>query len=263
MKSKVLRAKGEKARSSSLPFALDPSLFTRAAWRKTAWNLACFSILLVIACFSAWARDVEPHAGLSAIHVSGGAILRKGQIVTVTWDALPPDTDEFELLLQCEPPISIRLRLTECEEPEMRSFAWRVPDLPALEARIVLRRGEKGRELLWARSEPLQIIGGADFAEPVVERRASVENAPRVLLRDGELWLQENPRRWRPQESADGLAGEEISGRQDAALIPCAMPTLAGAATGTVQKMERERSPARRTPARPLLRKSQVLQLRI
>jgi len=273
VKGKALRVKSEEVKREegqcgSLPFTLHPFTlhplpFTLAACRKAARHIAFFVMTFALLGEAALARGVESHAGLLAIHVSGGPVLRNGQIVTLTWDALPRDTDEFELLLQCEAPVSIRLRLTECEEPEMRSFAWRVPDLPVLEARIVLRRGEKGRELLWARSGPLQIIGGEDFAEPVGAIRAAAANGPRVLLRDGELWLQENPLTRGLDEGAEGRAGEEISGRQEAALVPCAMPTLAGAATGTVQKMERERSPARRSSARPISRKPQVLQLRI
>jgi len=230
---------------------------------KIAKSATFFLVLLLLARGTAWARDAENHAGLASIRVSGGGVLHKGQVVNLTWDALPKDTEEFELLLLCEAPVPITLRLTECEEPELRFFSWRVPGLPSLRARIVLRRGEKGDESLWAQSQPFQILADCGLAEAVAGGNAYASNGPRVSLRDGELWLREDSSRKGLDESATGLASEELSGRNEAALQPGVVSCLAIPAGAAQHGAERARAPIRRSFAQVRYRKPSALQLRI
>ncbi len=245
------------------PLATGPSPFTLAAWRKAAKSVAFFLVLLLLACGQAWARVAGTSGNPSLLKVSGGGIVHAGQVVSVTWNGLPSDTDEFELLLQCETPGPLTLRLTECEEPAMRAFSWHVPDgLPSLRARIVLRRGEKGRELLWARSEPFQISAGRLFAR-LAETADTDVNIARVSMRDGELWLREEAPRPGRDEHAGGFEAEEFSGRNEAALQPGVVHTLAIPASAPQHGAELARAPIRRPFTRIRPRKPSTLQLRI
>ena len=100
-----------------------------------------------------------------------------GTRVTITWDALPPGTEEFELLLRCKLPAPLKFRLTECVEPDVQSLDWTVANIPCQAAAIVLRFGLGGREMTWGRSEPFLIR--ADARAPV----------PSMILSRGELWV--------------------------------------------------------------------------
>lgn len=100
-----------------------------------------------------------------------------GITVAATWAPLPPGTEEFELLLRCDLPTPITLRLTECERPELCSLEWIVPNLPCRGATLLLRLGLGGRELTWAQSETFRIC--ADARLPVAS----------AFFSRGELWL--------------------------------------------------------------------------
>jgi len=108
----------------------------------------------------------------------------------VTWDALPSDTEEFELLLKIERPAPLKIRLTESQDPALGSLSWQIPDLPCTGARLVLRRGAHGRETTWAASERFSIVPSG-----LGERRAA---AVRMAFRDDELWLETAPLPARP-----------------------------------------------------------------
>lgn len=90
----------------------------------------------------------------------GSDRLEPGQKVRITWSRLPPDTEEFELLLKCESPFVFKVRLTECKDPGLDAISWIVPRIPCQRARLLLRRGERGREIDWAWSRPFSIRGG-------------------------------------------------------------------------------------------------------
>jgi len=115
--------------------------------------------------------------GHPSVQLSQDRILRPGTTIRVTWTSLPPETEEFELLLGLESPASGTVRLTECRDPALASLTWRVPHHPAERARILLRLGRRGREILWARSEPFSIARSDD---PRVER---------LRYRRGEIWI--------------------------------------------------------------------------
>ena len=107
--------------------------------------------------------------------------LRPGQAVRVHWTALPPGAEEFELLLRCESPVPITLRLTESQDPDLAYFLWRVPGISCDRARLLLRQGMEGREVLWAQSEPFRIEVSPSAA------------TPKVAFLSGEYWVEDGP----------------------------------------------------------------------
>jgi hypothetical protein len=115
----------------------------------------------------------------SDILLDGPGAFRPGEGAVIRWGALPQGTAEFELLLQCEEPIPIVLRLTGSQDPDLRALEWRVPNIPCDRARVIIRSNWGGREILLARSEPFQILvaGGVPLQ--------------RVDFQEGELWVRE------------------------------------------------------------------------
>jgi hypothetical protein len=121
---------------------------------------------------------------------SAGDTLRGGQSVVVRWENLPP-LDEFELLLRIGADPRATVRLTRSLDDGEASYRWRVPNLPARSARLVLRGELHETEVELAASETFQI--GVDPFTPLEE----------ISFRDGELWDA-------PQSSS--LPGDAFSG---------------------------------------------------
>ena len=71
---------------------------------------------------------------------------RAGEVVTLRWTSLPPETEEFELLLSLDGGRQF-IRLTEMQEPDLESLEWRVPNLPSSDAHLRLRVGLNGEEI--------------------------------------------------------------------------------------------------------------------
>lgn len=130
---------------------------------------------------------------LKAVTLSAAGDLRPGQEITVTWEPLPPDTEEFELLLRLEAPVALTLRLTECEDPSVEHLSWRVPAVPCDRATLLLRHGRKRREALWGMSLPFSI------------RRVPRGTLQRVTLRLGELWVCDAPAPHAIERTAAGI----------------------------------------------------------
>jgi hypothetical protein len=121
---------------------------------------------------------------------SGGEILTGGENVVVRWEDLPP-IGEFELLLRIGGDPRATVRLTRSLVDGEPAYRWRVPNLPAHAARLVLRGELDDREVEVASSETFGIA--ADPFTPLEE----------ISLRDGELWDA-------PQ--AAGLPGGDLAG---------------------------------------------------
>jgi hypothetical protein len=108
-----------------------------------------------------------------------GQPLEAGTVVEVSWSGLPDDAEEVELLLSLDGGRRVEVRLTEQLSPAGRSYSWRVPNISARRASLVLRMGIEGHEIESAPSAPFEIL--PDASRPV----QSVE------WRDQELWLAE------------------------------------------------------------------------
>ena len=111
--------------------------------------------------------------------VRGGRPLEAGTAVEVSWRGLPGNVEEVELLLSLDGGRRVAVRLTEQLSPAGRSWIWRVPNISARRASLVLRMGIEGREIESAPSEPFEIVSDASRPGESVE------------LRDEELWLGE------------------------------------------------------------------------
>jgi hypothetical protein len=106
--------------------------------------------------------------------------LEAGTVVEVLWSGVPENAEEVELLLSLDGGRRIAVRLTEQFSPSGRSYTWRVPNISARRASLVLRMGIEGREIEGPPSEPFEIV--PDASRP----------GESVSLRDEELWLGEN-----------------------------------------------------------------------
>jgi len=128
---------------------------------------------------------------------SAGEAVSAGSVMEVRWSGLSHDTEEVELLLYLDGRMS-SLRLTEELSPAGGSYRWRVPELSARRAFLVLRMGVAGREI---ESEPT-----AEFE--IVPSGSS--SGATIRWSDGEMWLA--PEVAAPEETprpAAGLAATE------------------------------------------------------
>ena len=153
--------------------------------------------------------------------------LEAGEVVTVRWSGLPGEVEELEFLLQREDGDVVRL--TEQLLPSSGSFGWIVPDLPAREARLVLRAGIEGREITLASSEPFAIRGAAGRA--------------RLQFRDGEWWTLEV----RPPSAEPARVSPRLDARSPKPLAHTNRPLLVRTRVdiGAVQPLERSERTAR------------------
>jgi hypothetical protein len=122
-----------------------------------------------------------------------GQILQGGTVVEVSWSGVPANAEEVELLLSLDGGRRVALRLTEQLSSGDRSYLWRVPNLSAGSAALILRLGIGGREIESAPSVLFEIL-----PEP------SSRPAESLDWRAGELWLDEEgrPRGADPRPSA-------------------------------------------------------------
>ncbi len=111
-----------------------------------------------------------------------GEPLRAGSVVEVSWSNVPANAEEVELLLSLDGGKRVAVRLTEQLSPAGLSYVWRVPNLTATRASLVLRMGIEGREIESAPSATFEIVPDASRPVQPVDWRA------------GELWLGEEGR---------------------------------------------------------------------
>jgi len=105
-------------------------------------------------------------------------VVGAGDMVRVSWVA-PGEADELELLLLLDEGAREPLRLTESLPGSRGTWSWRVPNLPARSARLVLRWGVEGHEILGPPG-------------PVFSISCSGATLTTVGRRDGELWAGED-----------------------------------------------------------------------
>jgi hypothetical protein len=90
---------------------------------------------------------------------SAGAVVSPGELVEIRWSAPGRDVDELEILLILGDQARQALRLTPQLNPTTSSYLWTVPNLPATNARLVLRVGRKGHEEEDEPGPPFHIAG--------------------------------------------------------------------------------------------------------
>ena len=178
------------------------------------------TLVTLLAACAAHAADARAAREVDARALRIDGPLVAGQEVTVSWDGLPAGTEEFELLLACDEPVPLTIRLTESMDPELTAYAWRVPHVACDVARLQLRAGIDEREVVWAASAPFRIT-------------ASTEGAPdAVREHGGELWMEDDaPAEWH------GLPARfEGTGDGDAAEATSAAPTTDRASATSVAR---------------------------
>ncbi|MEO8191569.1 MAG: hypothetical protein ABI682_14615 [Acidobacteriota bacterium] len=121
---------------------------------------------------------LEIHRALSgpAIDLGAGAALDAGGVVEVRWSGLPDSAGEVELLLSLDGGRTYSLRLTDELDPKGGSFSWEVPGLDSNRARLAIRIGIDGAEVIAAATAPFTI-----------SRDPSTARA-RLRWRSGEIW---------------------------------------------------------------------------
>lgn len=128
--------------------------------------------LLALSVVTAGAAFGETIGGQVVTPVTG-TVVRAGDVVEVCWTPLSDDVKEFELLLAVG---GAQVRLTPMLERSTSTYWWRVPNLPAREARLRLRAGVDEEEIELAPG-PCFSIEGDDTQPP-----------SRVTFRGGEWW---------------------------------------------------------------------------
>jgi hypothetical protein len=139
--------------------------------------------LVAVAACAASAAAAEPEAGGStAALVRAAAGLRlglparevpAGEVVEITWSALPHEVEELEILLSVDGGRHYGLRVTPECDPGARRFLWRVPNLVTGAARLRARLGSHGQEIEAAPGEGFAIVGAeaGPFADPAFHER--------------------------------------------------------------------------------------------
>jgi len=120
-------------------------------------------------------------AEVRLLEPAAGASIRAGSVVEVRWTGVPEGSEELELLLSLGEGSRAPVRLTGQLHGESGSFTWRVPNLPAGRARLLVRFEESGREEEGEEGPAFTILG--EPGSPVEPVR---QNA-------GELWVGPGP----------------------------------------------------------------------
>lgn len=114
--------------------------------------------------------------GSEILAPTAGTVVRAGDVVEVRWTPVPPDVEEFELLLSIDGGKTFPVRFTTALDPKQTSYFWHVPNVPTGAARILLRVGVDDREEMMRPGPLFQVLGDAE------------EPTGRFTFRDGEWW---------------------------------------------------------------------------
>ncbi|HVP14407.1 MAG TPA: hypothetical protein VMS88_02615 [Terriglobales bacterium] len=139
-------------------------------------SLAVLFALVLAAGGHAHARapEREPAESLGTIQVPASVLA--GDLVELRWAGVRGEVEEMELLLSLDGGATYPVRLTRELEGHSLRFLWRVPDLPTLRARLLLRVGGEGGERAGAVSREFGIRHTAGAA------------APDLAYHEGRLW---------------------------------------------------------------------------
>lgn len=112
--------------------------------------------------------------------------LRAGETVVISWDELPGDVAEMELLLSLDDGRRFTMRISPELDGRTRSYHWRVPDLAADRARLQIRAGG-------ARGEREGVPSAAFRIEPAAPGASDA-------IREDVLWMT-----FEPGEAAEAI----------------------------------------------------------
>jgi hypothetical protein len=120
-------------------------------------------------------------AAAGAVSLDVPAVVTAGQSVELRWSALPADVEELEIVLSLDGGLTYPVRVSPELEAREGGYRWRVPDLPASRARLMLRMGGEEGERAGARSREFRIV----HAEGVPR--------PELGFHEGEFWTGLDP----------------------------------------------------------------------
>ena len=115
----------------------------------------------------AWPAGDPPLARL--VSPADGEVLAGGGTAVVEWAPAPglaalPHAEEWEAFLSLDGGITYPIRLTPHLDLAVRRFAVRLPDLPAAQARLMLRFGDERREVSFEAPARLSIAPSIGMA---------------------------------------------------------------------------------------------------
>ncbi len=167
------------ARASAAPAARTPP-----GWRLlAALGLVAATAGAARASSDDWARLQVP------------ATLRSGETVVLEAGRPPAGVEELEILLSVDGGRTFPVRVSRELRPEARRVEWRVPNLPASEARMRVRYRRGGREIDGPSGDPFAILGVAGRSQEL------------DLFHEGNWW--EGLEAHHPVAAAE-LAGDEV-----------------------------------------------------
>lgn len=140
---------------------------------------------------------------LASSVVSTEGAVRAGQEIHVEWSSLPADVEELEVLLSLDGSLERTVRLSGELDPALGSVRLRVPNLPAENARIILRVGIDGVESELPSETAFSIV-----AVPAVP-------LPRIAYRRGEWWSETGVAPDEPPAPGLESPSESITGLED------------------------------------------------
>src|SRR3954466_15964762 len=128
----------------------------------------------------------ETDAPVRLVAPQAGATLAAGSTAEIEWAPVAgfaglPKSEEWEAFLSLDGGATYPVRITPHLDQDLRRVRFRVPDLPAADARILLRLGDERRETVIALPGRFSIAGplrtSFHFGTPV---RASAAGEPAI-----------------------------------------------------------------------------------
>lgn len=154
--------------------------------RRTGW-------LLALALLAPGGRLLAAEAPLARLlSPAAGQALTAGTEAVVEWEgiALPPNAHEWEAFLSVDGGKTWPLRITPHLDLSIRRFAFRVPDLPTGEARLMLRFGDEQREVGMEAPQRFSIRAGFRAGALPPRRAFSRGERPREGDRGVAFWVE-------------------------------------------------------------------------
>jgi hypothetical protein len=116
------------------------------------------------------ALAAEGATGVELIAPRAGAVLEGGRETVIEWSAgsLPKHAEEWEAFLSLDGGGYYAVRITPHLNAGIRSFTWRVPNVAAAQARILIRVGDEREERAIEFPQNFRIVPGAVSVVPGV-----------------------------------------------------------------------------------------------